>query len=344
MRRCCGFRSATYSPRNGWADTMPSTIPLLEAKAFDAHSVFQPENLLREARRQKRLALEPVPSLCVLDPDGDIVRQLRATGRASRSEAWACYHTDLYVFDHDGARFGIVGCAVGAPFAVPRGRADVRLRLPPAGQHHLLRPDRTRHTDPHLRADRPGPARRGHQPPLPAAGNIAEADPALASPPSLRSCPAAASPCVAALPGPPTRRPRDRDGDRRRARPRRACRRDGGGRAVCLRPGPRQARPVLRPRSPTRWPRPTATSRKVRRTAPMTRWPSFPWPPRRGGQCRERPAEPIQDMYGFLTDPVWTTWMFWVLLVGTCVVAVLACAVIPCSGPRGAPAFGWPAS
>jgi uridine phosphorylase len=54
----------------------------------------------------------------VLDPDGDIVRHLVREGRAGRSPSWACYHTDLWETGHDDRRIGIVGCAVGAPFAV----------------------------------------------------------------------------------------------------------------------------------------------------------------------------------------------------------------------------------
>ena len=59
-----------------------------------------------------------VPEVCILDPDGDIVRYLRGAKRAERHPAWACYHTDLYAFRHDGCEYGIVGCAVGAAFAV----------------------------------------------------------------------------------------------------------------------------------------------------------------------------------------------------------------------------------
>jgi uridine phosphorylase len=33
-------------------------------------------------------------------------------------DGWACYHTELYVFRHDGHDYGIVGRAVGAAFAV----------------------------------------------------------------------------------------------------------------------------------------------------------------------------------------------------------------------------------
>lgn len=87
-------------------------------KDYTAPSVFRPENLLREARRQKDLPSEPVPAICVLDPDGDLVRHLRATGQAAPCRGWACYHTDLDRFTHDGETVGIIGCAVGAPFAV----------------------------------------------------------------------------------------------------------------------------------------------------------------------------------------------------------------------------------
>src|SRR5437868_2137494 len=92
--------------------------PILQGKRHDAPSVFTPENLLREARRQKRTAEGAIPAICVLDPDGDMVRHLLATGRARPEPAWACYHTDMHAFDEDGVRYGIVGCAVGAAFAV----------------------------------------------------------------------------------------------------------------------------------------------------------------------------------------------------------------------------------
>ena len=90
----------------------------LAAKEYDEESVFAPEHLLREARRQKGLRESPVPDVCVLDPDGDIVRRLKEAGRAVRDPFWACYHTDLYTFEHEGSRYGVIGCAVGAPFAV----------------------------------------------------------------------------------------------------------------------------------------------------------------------------------------------------------------------------------
>ncbi|WP_338737795.1 nucleoside phosphorylase [Haloplanus salilacus] len=92
--------------------------PLFEAKRFGEPSVFTPDSLLSEARRQKDLPDDDVPDVCVLDPDGDIVRQLVATGRGEKDGTWPGYHTDLYRFSLDGDEVGIVGRAVGAPFAV----------------------------------------------------------------------------------------------------------------------------------------------------------------------------------------------------------------------------------
>ncbi len=96
----------------------PLTSPLMVAKEYGAASVFTPEALVREGRRQRGLADINVPSVCVLDPDGDLVRYLSRTGRAVRHEGWACYHTELWVSSLDGVPIGIVGCAVGASFAV----------------------------------------------------------------------------------------------------------------------------------------------------------------------------------------------------------------------------------
>jgi uridine phosphorylase len=94
---------------------MPS---ILDRKNTLAPSVFQPAALLREARRQKGLAAVDVPSVCILDPDGDLVRRLTQTGEAQPFEFWPCYHTALHTFTLAGQLVGIVGCAVGAPFAV----------------------------------------------------------------------------------------------------------------------------------------------------------------------------------------------------------------------------------
>jgi len=97
---------------------MPALPPLLDNKHPKSPSVFRPAALLREARRQKGLAQVDVPPVCILDPDGDIVRALQRCGKAQRFDGWACYHTALDTFALAGTTVGILGCAVGAPFAV----------------------------------------------------------------------------------------------------------------------------------------------------------------------------------------------------------------------------------
>jgi uridine phosphorylase len=91
---------------------------ILDNKHPGSLSLFRATALLREARRQKGLPTVDAPPVCILDPDGDIVRRLRKEGRAKPFEGWPCYHTQLDTFDLAGTTAGIVGCAVGAPFAV----------------------------------------------------------------------------------------------------------------------------------------------------------------------------------------------------------------------------------
>ncbi len=99
--------------------------PLPAGKEYAQDSVFRPENLLREARRQRNLPEVAVPRVCLLDPDGDVVRYLAGPGNGRRHPGWACYHTDMWVTrvpSSDRPRppmeIGVVGNAVGASFAV----------------------------------------------------------------------------------------------------------------------------------------------------------------------------------------------------------------------------------
>jgi uridine phosphorylase len=59
-----------------------------------------------------------VPEICVLDPDGDIVRNLLKQDKCSLNPYWACYHSKLYNFELDSITFGIIGCVVGSSYAV----------------------------------------------------------------------------------------------------------------------------------------------------------------------------------------------------------------------------------
>jgi uridine phosphorylase len=98
----------------------PSTTdapPILSHKDPASPSVFAPGALLREARRQKGIDNGDVPPVCILDPDGDIVRRLRETAESRPFASWPCYHTELDTFTLAGQTVGIVGRVVGASFA-----------------------------------------------------------------------------------------------------------------------------------------------------------------------------------------------------------------------------------
>jgi uridine phosphorylase len=60
---------------------------ITDNKHYNEPSVFTPENLLREARRQKNIDNCKVPDVCVLDPDGDLVAYLLRTGQANLASA-----------------------------------------------------------------------------------------------------------------------------------------------------------------------------------------------------------------------------------------------------------------
>src|SRR5215204_3214707 len=87
-------------------------------KYYSEPSIFLPENLLREARRQKNKKDCNVPAICVLDPDGDLANFLINNKQAIKNECWACYHSSLYAFELDGVQTGIIPCIVGSSYAV----------------------------------------------------------------------------------------------------------------------------------------------------------------------------------------------------------------------------------
>lgn len=53
-------------------------------------SVFKPGNLIGTAIEQKGLHKEKMPPVCILDPDGDIVRYLLKCGETTKSDNWPC--------------------------------------------------------------------------------------------------------------------------------------------------------------------------------------------------------------------------------------------------------------
>ena len=98
--------------------TEPDLPPLLQPKAHNEPSVFQVKNLLREARRQRQLTTRTVPDVCLLDPDGDVVRHLRAKGNGDPRRALAQLPLRTLLTTLGGRQIGIVPSAVGAPYAI----------------------------------------------------------------------------------------------------------------------------------------------------------------------------------------------------------------------------------
>jgi uridine phosphorylase len=95
-----------------------ASAAILENKHYDRPSVFLPENLLREARRQKLINDCQVPDICLLDPDGDLASYLTSQKIAVKNKCWACYHSNMYEFDLDSIRIGIIPNIVGSAYAV----------------------------------------------------------------------------------------------------------------------------------------------------------------------------------------------------------------------------------
>ena len=91
---------------------------ILSNKYYNESSVFLPENLLREARRQKNRKDCNVPAVCLLDPDGDLADYLLRKNLATKNNCWACYHSVLYTFQLGNQEIGIIPCIVGSSYAV----------------------------------------------------------------------------------------------------------------------------------------------------------------------------------------------------------------------------------
>ncbi len=95
----------------------PSGLPLFH-HPHTAPSAFQPEALVAAVREERSLPTTPVPSVCLLDFDGDLTDWLVQAGLAKPHAAWACFHTTMYAFLIDGVECGIIARTIGGPYAV----------------------------------------------------------------------------------------------------------------------------------------------------------------------------------------------------------------------------------
>ena len=92
-------------------------IPLLQ-HALTASSIFTPETLVSAVRAERGLPQQLLPTVCVLDFDGDLTDSLVSRGLATHNPAWACFHTEMYTADIDGTQCGLIPRTIGGPYAV----------------------------------------------------------------------------------------------------------------------------------------------------------------------------------------------------------------------------------
>jgi len=96
---------------------MVESIPLL-SHPYLSPSAFTPEALVGAVRAERGIGSEKIPSVCVLDFDGDLTDWLIEKGLVQRCTYWACFHTSMYVIKVDGFDCGIVPRTIGGPYAV----------------------------------------------------------------------------------------------------------------------------------------------------------------------------------------------------------------------------------
>ena len=92
-------------------------MPLLRHRV-SAQTAFSPEALVEAVRKERALGTTSVPSVCVLDFDGDLTDWLVGKGIACLYPTWACFHTTMYSFEVDGVECGIIARTIGGPYAV----------------------------------------------------------------------------------------------------------------------------------------------------------------------------------------------------------------------------------
>lgn len=95
---------------------MSDRSPLLD-HPLDAPSAFRPDELMAAVRRERGLAADPVPPLCVLDFDGDLFDDLLRDGTAV-VRPWPCFHTPMIVLEVEGVECAVIPRTIGGPYAV----------------------------------------------------------------------------------------------------------------------------------------------------------------------------------------------------------------------------------
>ncbi len=92
-------------------------VPLLR-HPLDEDTAFTPYDLIEAVKRARRLPDTAVPTVCVLEFDGDLTDWLVARQLARPWPTWACFHTPMFAIEVEGHTCGIVPRTIGGPYAV----------------------------------------------------------------------------------------------------------------------------------------------------------------------------------------------------------------------------------
>ncbi len=94
-----------------------NALPLMN-HPLDEPTAFRPENLVAAVRQQRGAGEGLVPTLGILEFDGDLTDKLITRGEVRRCEHWPCFHTDMWLWPKDEPRCGIVARTIGGPYTV----------------------------------------------------------------------------------------------------------------------------------------------------------------------------------------------------------------------------------
>lgn len=92
-------------------------LPILNHTLEEA-SAFTAANLMESVRQSRKLPVGGVPSLCILEFDGDLTDWLVRQGLAKPFESWACFHTTMFAIEVEGVTCGVIPRTIGGPYAV----------------------------------------------------------------------------------------------------------------------------------------------------------------------------------------------------------------------------------
>ncbi len=92
-------------------------LPLFDHDVSEP-AVFTPEALIEAVRSKRGKEAGPVPSVCVLEFDGDLTDQLVHQSIAHRFDGWSCFHTEMFAVMVDGALCGVIPRTIGGSYSV----------------------------------------------------------------------------------------------------------------------------------------------------------------------------------------------------------------------------------